>query len=164
MISIIVAIAENYAIGKNNDLLWHIPEDLKMFKRMTTGHKVIMGKRTYLSLPFRPLKNRENIVITDNKTDFFEGCTIVFSVEQALAKCDGPEEVFIIGGASIYQQFLPHADRLYLTLVHKEFEGDVFFPILDFNEWKIISSEDISLDTQLGFAYSYVIYDRKKTG
>ena len=164
MISIIVAIAENYAIGKNNDLLWHIPEDLKMFKRITTGHKIIMGKRTYLSLPFRPLKNRENIVITDDKTDNFEGCTIVFSVEEALAKSNENEEVFIIGGASIYQQFLPRTDRLYLTLVHKEFEGDVFFPEINFNEWKIVSREDFSLDPQLGFAYSYVIYDRKKTG
>lgn len=162
MISIIVAIAENFAIGKNNDLLWHIPEDLKRFKKITTGHKVIMGKKTYLSLPVRPLRNRENIVITDNPGDVFEGCTVVYSLAEAIEKCSAGEENFIIGGASIYQQFLPCTDRLYLTWVHKKFEGDVFFPAIDFKEWQIISQEDFSADNQLGFAYSYSVYDRKK--
>jgi dihydrofolate reductase len=162
MISIIVAIAENYAIGKNNDLLWHIPEDLKRFKKITTGHKIIMGKKTYFSLPFRPLKNRENIVITDNPGDNFEGCTMVYSLPEALGKCLPAEENFIIGGASIYKQFLPSAGRLYLTWVHKEFEGDVFFPEIDFKEWKEVSREDFPVDEQLGFSYSYVIYDRIK--
>lgn len=162
MISIIVAIAENYAIGKNNDLLWHIPEDLKRFKKITTGHKIIMGKKTYLSLPVRPLHNRENIVITDDPGDVFEGCTVVYSLAEAIEKCSAGEENFIIGGASIYQQFLPCTDRLYLTWVHKNFEGDVFFPVIDFKEWEIISHEDFPADDQLGFAYSYVVYDRKK--
>jgi len=162
MISIIVAIAENWAIGKNNDLLWHIPEDLKRFKKITTGHKIIMGKKTYLSLPVRPLRNRENIVITDNTGDVFPGCTVVYSFEEALGKCGTGEENFIIGGASIYEQFLPSTDRLYLTWVHKEFEGDVFFPVIDFEEWKIISLEDFPVDDQLGFSYSYVVYDRRK--
>jgi dihydrofolate reductase len=114
MISIIVAIAKNNAIGKNNDLLWHIPEDLKRFKQITSGHKIIMGKKTYLSLPFRPLKNRENIVITDCPDDVFEGCTVVFSVGEAISKCSEEEETFIIGGASVYKQFLPLTDRLYI--------------------------------------------------
>jgi len=160
MISIIVAIAENYAIGKNNDLLWHIPEDLKRFKKITTGHKIIMGKKTYLSLPFRPLRNRENIVITDDTKDVFEGCTVVYSIPEALEKCNAEEENFIIGGASVYTQFLPRTDHLYITWVHKEFEGDVFFPLIDFKEWKILSQEDFPLDEQLGFSYSYVIYER----
>jgi len=162
MISIIVAIAENFAIGKNNDLLWHIPEDLKRFKKITTGHKIIMGKKTYLSLPVRPLRNRENIVITDLPGEVFEGCTVVYSVAGALEKCNSDEENFIIGGASVYRQFLPLTDRLYLTRVHKKFEGDVFFPAIDFQEWQIISWEDLPVDDQLGFAYSYVVYDRKK--
>ncbi|MCX6247960.1 MAG: dihydrofolate reductase [Bacteroidetes bacterium] len=162
MISIIVAIAENYAIGKNNDLLWHIPEDLKMFKRITSGHTVVMGKKTYLSLPFRPLKNRENIVITDSPADVFEGCTLVYSIAEAMEKCNAEEENFIIGGASVYAQFLPFTDRLYLTWVNKKFEGDVFFPEIDFEEWEIISREDFPLDEQLGFSYSYIVYDRKK--
>jgi dihydrofolate reductase len=162
MISIIVAIAKNYAIGKNNDLLWHIPEDLKRFKQITTGHKIIMGKKTYLSLPFRPLKNRENIVITDNPADVFEGCTVIFSIAEAINKCSQGEENFIIGGASVYKQFLPLTDRLYLTWVNKDFDGDVFFPEIDFEQWEIVSQEDFPVDGQLGFSYSYVIYDRKK--
>jgi dihydrofolate reductase len=164
MLSIIVAIAENYAIGKNNDLLWHIPEDLKRFKSITSGHPVIMGKKTYLSLPVRPLRNRENIVITDDRNDVFEGCTLVYSIPEALSKCNPAGENFIIGGASVYRQFLPQTDRLYLTWVHKDFEGDVFFPELDFSEWQIVSREDFPVDEKLGFSYSYVIYDRKKTG
>jgi len=162
MISIIIAIAENYAIGKNNELLWHIPEDLKRFKKITTGHKVIMGKNTFLSLPVRPLRNRENIVLTDIPGEVFEGCTVVYSLEEALDKCSPSEENFVIGGASIYQQLLPHTDRLYLTWVHKEFEGDAFFPVIDFKEWQIISKEDIPVDNQLGFAYSFVVYDHRK--
>ena len=163
MISIIVAIAENFAIGKNNDLLWHLPEDLKRFKRITTGHKIIMGKKTYLSLPVRPLKDRENIVITDDPNDRFEGATTVFSIAGALKKCKPGEENFIIGGASIYSQFLPYTDRLYLTRVHREFEGDVFFPVIQFNEWDLDLSEEFPMDEKLGFSYTYEIYNRKTT-
>jgi dihydrofolate reductase len=166
MISIIVAIAENYAIGKNNDLLWHMSEDLKRFKRITSGHKIIMGKKTYLSLPVRPLSNRENIVITDDPADRFEGATLVFSIAEALKKCPKTEENFIIGGASVYQQFLPYTDRLYLTRVHRNFEGDVFFPEINFVEWNLVLSEEYPLDEKLGFSYTYEVYDRKnaKTG
>ncbi len=161
MISIIVAIAENYAIGKNNDLLWHIPADLKRFKKITLGHSVIMGKRTYESLPKRPLTDRENIVITDDPEDQFPGCTIIYSIEDALPLIKPEEEAFIIGGASVYRQFLPHTDRLYLTLVHKDFDGDVFFPEIDFREWQLLSMEDFPFDEQLGFSYSYATYQRK---
>ena len=163
MLSIIVAIAENYAIGKNNDLLCHLPEDLKRFKKITTGHKIIMGRRTYLSLPFRPLKNRENIVITDDPSDVFEGCTVVHSVEEAIAGCTSGEECFIIGGASVYTQTLPLTDRLYITWLRREFDGDVFFPKIDFKEWNIVSIEELPDDKELGFGYSYVVYDRRAT-
>ena len=112
-VSIIVAIAENYAIGKDNDLLWHISDDLKRFKQITSGHKIIMGKNTFLSLPIRPLPNRISIVITDDKNDQYEGCIMAYSIEDALAKCEAGEECFVIGGGSIYRQFMPLADKLY---------------------------------------------------
>jgi dihydrofolate reductase len=163
MISIIVAIAKNYAIGKNNDILWHLPEDMKRFKKITSGHQVIMGKKTYLSLPFRPLRNRENIVITDIPDEMFDGCTVVYSIKEALERCNTGEECFIIGGATVYQQLLPFTNRLYITWIHKEFDGDVFFPVIDFNEWQIVSQEDFPFDDLLGFAYSYVVYDRRNT-
>ncbi len=161
MISIIVAIAENMAIGKNNDLLWHIPEDLKRFKRITSGHPVIMGKRTYESLPRRPLPNRRNIVITDVKGEELEGCEMAWSIAEAIAKCNPSEENFVIGGASIYKQFLPFADRLYLTWIHKSFDADVFFPEIDYNQWKLTSKEDFDGDVLNDFAWSNEIYERK---
>lgn len=160
MISIIVAIAENMAIGKNNDLLWHIPADLKRFKQITSGHPVIMGKKTWESLPRRPLPNRRNIVITDVTGERIDGCEMAYSIEEAVAMCDVNEESFIIGGASVYRQFLPHANRLYLTLVHKPFDGDVFFPEIDFSQWKMISKEDFMPDDINDFAYSNQTYDR----
>lgn len=160
MISIIVAIAENLAIGKDNDLLWHIPADLKRFKSITSGHPVIMGKRTFYSLPRRPLPNRRNVVITDIPGEMIDGCEMAYSIDDALFKCNPLEENFIIGGASVYRQFLPHANRLYLTRVHKAFEGDVFFPEIDFTQWKLTSTETFPPDGQNEFSYSNEIYDR----
>jgi len=161
MISIFVAVAENMAIGKNNDLLWHIPDDLKRFKKITTGHTVIMGKRTYESLPRRPLPNRRNIVITDVPGEQMEGCTMAYSIDEAIDKCDPAEESFIIGGASIYRQFLPLANRLYLTKIHKNFVGDVFFPVIDWSHWKLVSRENFQPDENIDLAYSYEVYDRQ---
>ncbi|MCX6306010.1 MAG: dihydrofolate reductase [Bacteroidetes bacterium] len=160
MISIIVAIAENMAIGKNNDLLWHIPADMKRFKSITSGHPVIMGKRTWESLPRRPLPNRRNIVITDIPGEQVEGCEMAYSIEEAIARCSPDEENFIIGGASVYRQFLPHADRLYLTLVRNSFDADVFFPEIDFSQWKLVSKEDFQPDEVNDFSYSNETYDR----
>jgi dihydrofolate reductase len=160
MISIIVAIAENMAIGKNNDLLWHIPADLKRFKLITSGHPVIMGKRTWESLPRRPLPNRRNIVITDIPGEQIEGCEMAYSIDEAITKCDPDEENFIIGGASVYRQFLPHANRLYLTLVQKEFDADVFFPEIDFSQWKLISKEEFPADELNDFRYTNETYDK----
>jgi dihydrofolate reductase len=162
MISIIVAIAENFAIGKDNDLLWHIAEDMKRFKEITTGHPVIMGKRTYESLPYRPLKNRRNIVITDIPGELFEGCETVHSIQEALLACDPSDENFIIGGASVYRQFLPYTDRLYLTIVHKNFDADVFFPEFPLDEWILKSNELYPTDGENDFTYSYLVLDRKK--
>jgi dihydrofolate reductase len=160
MISIIVAIAENMAIGKNNDLLWHIPADLKRFKLITSGHPVIMGKRTWESLPRRPLPNRRNIVITDQAGEMIEGAEMAYSIEEAIALCKPEDENFIIGGASVYRQFLPHADRLYLTFVHKAFEADVFFPEIDFSQWKLISKEEFHPEGDNDFSYTNETYDR----
>lgn len=160
-ISIIVAIAANNGIGKDNDLLWHIPEDLKRFKKLTTGHNIIMGKRTYESLPIRPLPNRTSIVITDDKNEVIEGCVMAYSIEEAIEKMDPEKENFIIGGGSIYTQFLPIADKFYLTLVHKDFEADVFFPKINFNEWETIEEVKVTNDTSVDFDYTYLIMKRK---
>jgi dihydrofolate reductase len=154
-ISIIVAIAKNFAIGKNNDLLFHLPNDLKRFKQITTGHPVIMGRNTLLSLPRWPLPNRRNIVITDKKDDHFTGCEIVFSVDEAVELVKNEKEAFVIGGGSVYRQFFPLAGRLYLTVVNKVFEADTFFPEIDYSEWEEVSREE-HFDEANGFGYAYI--------
>ena len=159
-ISIIVAIAENFAIGKNNDLLFHLPNDLKRFKEITTGHSLIMGRNTLLSLPKWPLPNRRHIVITDKKEDNFPGCETVFSIQEALEKVRNEEEAFVIGGGMVYKQFYPLAGKLYLTLVHKPFEADVYFPEIDFSEWTETSREDF-FDEKNDFDYSYLNLEHK---
>ncbi len=126
-ISIIVAIAENFGIGKNNDLLFHLPNDLKHFKEITTGHCLIMGRNTLLSLPKWPLPNRRHIVITDKKDDNFPGCEIVYSIDEAIEKVKNEDEAFVIGGGMVYRQFYPLAKKIYLTLVHQPFDADVLF-------------------------------------
>lgn len=160
-ISIIVAIAENFAIGKNNDLLFHLPDDLKRFKKITTGHSLIMGRNTLLSLPKWPLPNRRHIVISDKPDDNFPGCEIVFSVEEALEKVKTETEAFVIGGGMVYKQFYPIASKLYLTLVHKSFEADVFFPEIDFSKWQEKKRNDF-YDEKNEFDYSYLNLIRKK--
>jgi len=160
-ISIIVAIAQNQAIGKDNDLLWHIPEDLKRFKKLTTGHTMIMGKRTFESLPIRPLQNRRSIVITDVAGEIIPGCVMAYSIDEAVSLCDPEGENFIIGGGSVYRQFMPLADRLYLTIVHKDFEADIFYPEINYNEWIERERTDCEALDTLGFNYTYLTLDRK---
>lgn len=159
-ISIIVAIAQNNAIGKDNDLLWHLSEDLKRFKNLTTGNVIIMGKRTFESLPKGALPNRTNIVITDNQNDNFDGCIMAYSIEDALSKCDNTKECFIIGGGSIYNQFLPTANKLYLTVVHKDFEADTFFPLINYDEWNKVFIQESLHDEKSNLNYSYYILER----
>ena len=159
-ISIIVAIAQNFAIGKNNDLLFHLPNDLKRFKEITTGKTLIMGRNTLLSLPKWPLPNRRHIVITDRPDEQFEGCEMVFSIDEAIEKVRNETEAFIIGGGMIYRQFYPLAGKLYLTVVHKDFEADVYFPEIDYSEWKETSREDF-FDEKNNFNYSYINLTRK---
>ncbi len=159
-ISIIVAVAKNFAIGLNNDLLFHLPNDLKRFKKITTGKALIMGKRTFFSLPRAPLPNRRNIVVTDVPGETFGGCESAESIEEAIALVQNEPEAFVIGGGMIYKQFYPLAGRLYLTLVHKDMEADTFFPTIDFSEWTESSREDL-YDEKNGFYYSYLDLVRK---
>ncbi|MBN2611757.1 MAG: dihydrofolate reductase [Bacteroidales bacterium] len=160
-ISIIVAISENFAIGKDNRLLWHIPDDLKRVKTLTSGNVIVMGRNTYFSLPKRPLPDRINLVISDNKNDRFDGCLMAYSFEEAMEKMSSSKENFIFGGSSVYRQFYPVANKLYLTLVHKYFEADTFFPEIDFSEWNETERKDMPFNEGLGFSYSYITYIRK---
>ncbi len=160
-VSIIAAIAENNVIGNNNKLIWHISEDLKRFKKLTTGHPVVMGRKTYESLPFKPLPKRKNIVISSQKNVKFDGAVIVNSVNAALEECKNEKEIFICGGAEIYKLFLPLADKLYLTRVHKSFEGDTFFPKIDFSEWEEDFKSNEIYDKESELNYYFVNYIRK---
>jgi dihydrofolate reductase len=157
-ISIIVAIARNYAIGMDNQLLWHISDDMKRFKKLTSGHTVIMGKTTFESLPVHPLPKRVNIVISDNPEDKFDGCITVHSIDEAVSYCKEQEESFVIGGGSIYRQFLPLADKLYVTLVHQDFDADTFFPEFDLARWKLLEREDHGPDGENDFSYSFLVF------
>jgi dihydrofolate reductase len=161
MISIIVAVSEDLGIGMGNDLLWHLPEDMKRFKRLTTGKTVIMGRRTWQSLPRKPLTGRRNIVITDIPGEEFEGAESATSITDAASKCKKDDEAFIIGGGSIYRQFMPLADRLYITHVHKKTPADVFFPEIDPKIWKVIEREDFKASEPDRILYTYVIYGRR---
>jgi len=159
MISIIVAIAQNGAIGKNNDLLWHISDDLKRFKAITSEHTVVMGTKTYESLPFKPLPKRKNIVITRNRNLHVEGCTMANSIEEIVTEyATSEDEIFVIGGANIYEQFLPFASKLYITWVYKDFEGDVFFPNIDESIWEISEKSDILHDEKSDLDYAFFTY------
>lgn len=155
MINIVVATSENNVIGKGNDIPWYIPKDLEHFKKLTTGNTVIMGRKTYESLPkeYRPLPNRFNIVITRDKSYQAKGCLVVNSLEEALRKSDNNREIFIIGGGQIYREGLKFAERIYLTKIHKNIEGDTYFPKLN-KFWKLVDEEEKS-----GFSFLTYIYD-----
>jgi len=161
IISIIAAVAENNVIGKDNDLIWHISEDLKRFKRLTSDHPIVMGRKTYESLPFKPLPKRKNIVISSQKGLKFEGATVVNNIEDALAECDPEDEVFICGGAIIYNCFIDIADKMYITLVYKEFEGDTFFPEIDLDKWKLLQSSEGFNDEKSGLDYRFLDFVKK---
>ncbi|MGI6338949.1 MAG: dihydrofolate reductase [Bacteroidales bacterium] len=162
MISIIVAVSDDWGIGMNNELLWHIPEDLKRFKKLTMGKTIIMGKRTWESLPRRPLPGRKNIVLTDIPDECIDGSVTAYTIEDALSKCVQDEEIFIIGGGMVYRQFMPIADRLYITHVHKKAPADVWFPKIDRRKWKIIEKEECISEDENRIPYTYVVYARKK--
>lgn len=158
MVSVIVAVAENGVIGDKNTLLWHISEDLRNFKRVTSGHPVIMGRKTFDSLG-RPLPNRTNVVITRQNLEI-EGCKVVHSLEEALSLFSPEEEVFVIGGAQIYAEALPLADRFYLTRVHHAYEGDTSFPKWNESEWSRMESERFERGEKYEYPFTIEIYER----
>jgi dihydrofolate reductase len=160
-ISIIVAIADNYGIGKDNQLLWHISDDLKHFKQITSGHTVVMGKNTYESLPIRPLPKRKNIVITDVPNELIEGCEMAYSINEAVEKMDVGEENFIMGGASIYRQFFHLADRLYITRVFTQPEADTYFPEIKESEWELTEKSETYTDPNNGLSFVFMNYVRR---
>lgn len=162
MISIIVAIAENYAIGKKGDLLCHMPADLKHFKAITSGHTVMMGERTFLSLPKHPLPNRRNIVLTDVKGKTFEGAETVYSLDEMVAKVSPDEEAFVIGGGMVYRQMMERADKFYITHIHHSWpDADTFFPEIDPTIWKQLSAERHSADENNPYDYTFATYGRR---
>lgn len=161
MISIIVAVAENNVIGKDNKLIWHLPKDLKHFKETTTGHFIIMGRKTFESNG-RPLPNRTNVIITKDKNYKAEGCKIVHSLKEALDFAKNESEVFIIGGGEIYKQAMPIADRIYLTKVHQSFEGDTFFPEINMNEWTELSQQYFEPDERNKYPFSIITLVRNE--
>lgn len=160
MISIIAAVAENGVIGDKNALLWHISEDLRYFKSVTSGHPVVMGRKTWESLG-RPLPNRTNVVVTRQELAF-EGARTVHSLAEAIALFPEEEEVFIIGGAQIYAEALPEADRLYLTRVGRSYEGDARFPEWDESEWRLVRGESFPNGANYPHPFSFERYERRK--
>ncbi|MBO8177396.1 dihydrofolate reductase [Aeribacillus pallidus] len=162
MISFIWAMDENRLIGKNNQLPWHLPEDLKYFKRVTMGHPIVMGRSTFESIG-KPLPGRENIILTRDDRYKAEGCTILHSLEQLLDYIDEKnDEVFITGGAQIFQLLLPFADRLYVTRIHYSFEGDTYFPDIDWSDFRLVKREKGPKNEENPYDYEFEIYERFK--
>lgn len=163
-IAMITAVAENNAIGIDNKLPWHLPEDLRYFKTTTMGKPVVMGRKTFDSLRRRPLPGRTNIVMTRDSSWSHEGVEVVGNLEEAIraashaAKTEGVKELMIIGGEQIYRQALPQTDRLYITRVEQSFEGDAFFPALKKEQWREVDRED--LETENGLKYSHLVLER----
>lgn len=163
MISLIVAMGENRVIGNKNELPWHLPEDLKYFKRVTMGHPVIMGRKTFESIG-RPLPGRKNIVISAQEDYVAEGCTVLHSIEEVLMlnEKNPGEEYFVIGGAEIYKALLPVADRLYITFIYEKFEGDTVFPPFKINEWELVSRQKGLKSEENPYDFEFLVYERKK--
>lgn len=151
----IVARGLNNEIGKNNQLLWHLPNDLKHFKEKTSGHYIIMGRKNFEAIG-RPLPKRTSVVITRDKSYTAPGCIVVHSPEEAIEAAKGQEEVFVIGGGEIYNQMLDKTSKIYMTIVHNTFDADTFFPPLNISEWKQISWHDFEADEKHPYRYSIV--------
>ncbi|KIA99023.1 diacylglycerol kinase [Flavobacterium sp. KMS] len=160
MIIMIAAVAENNALGKNNEMIWHLSNDFKRFKALTTGHHIIMGRKTFESFP-KPLPNRTHIVITRQEEYQPEGCIVVKSIEEAIAKCPENDDSFIIGGGEIYNLGMPLADILEITRVHHSFEADAFFPEINKKEWQLVEAEPNTRDEKHLYDYTYETYVRQ---
>ncbi len=160
IISLIVAISNNYCIGKDNQLLWHLPKDLKFFKQHTTGKPIVMGRKTYDSIG-KPLPNRRNIVISTNKNLLIEGAEVVSNFQEAIALCKGEAEVCIIGGGKIYNEAIGIVNKMYITMVDAEIEGDTYFPKINLSNWYEVFSEKQFKDERHAFDYTFKIFVRE---
>ena len=160
-IVIVVAMSENRAIGKDNQLLWQMPADLQHFKKITMGKPILMGRKTYQSIG-RPLPGRTNVIITRDENFKAEGCLVVNSIESALAVVKDQEEICVIGGADLFRQMLPMVERIYLTVVHHEFEDDTFFPELDLAEWRELEKISNLADEKNKYPYDFLILQKKR--
>ena len=160
MIIIIAAAAENNTLGKNNEMIWNLPNDFQRFKSLTSGHHIIMGRKTFESL-VKPLPNRTHVIITRQKEYQAEGCIVVDSIEKALEICPEDEDSYIIGGGEIYALGLPYTNKLEITLVHHNFEGDAHFPKINEDEWEMTLSKFNEKDEKHGYDYSYQTYIRR---
>jgi dihydrofolate reductase len=159
-ISLIVAMASNRVIGHNNVMPWHLSADLKKFKQITMGSPILMGRKTFESIG-RALPGRTNIILSRNPEYQQDGCLVVNDLETALKKgCENAAEIFVIGGADLYEAILPIADALYLTIINREFEGDTFFPEIDMNEWSEVERETIHDDPEAAFSYSFLKFEK----
>ncbi len=160
MVILIAAAAENNALGKDNELVWHLPNDFKRFKQLTTGHHIIMGRKTFESFP-KPLPNRTHIIITNQKDYQPENCIVVHSMSEALAAAPKNEDVFVIGGGQIYNLAMPFADKIELTKVHSSFDADAFFPEMDPSEWQLVHEEYHPKDEKHNFDFTYQTFLKK---
>ncbi len=160
-ISIIAAIGKNSELGKNGTMPWRISEDLKRFKKITSGNMVIMGRKTFNSINNKALPRRRNIVISSDESFYFPDIEIVHSIDEAIELTKMEKEAFIIGGATIYKQFLPFTHKMHLTCVHKEYDADTFFPSFGWSDWHITDRTDITDDKQAGVDYSFLTLERK---
>ena len=161
-VSLVVAAAKNNVIGRDGELPWHLPDDLRHFKRLTTGKPIIMGRRTFESIG-RPLPDRHNIVMTRDPDYAAAGCDVVTSVSDALKLADDDSEVMVIGGGQVYLDFLHRADRIYMTRVQAEIDGDTYFPEIDPNEWQLVSSEHHDADEKNAYAFEMMVFERRPT-
>lgn len=161
-ISVIAAMSQNRVIGRDGSLPWHLPTDLARFKSITTGHTVIMGRKTFESVG-KPLPNRRTIIITRNNDYRCAGVFIAHSLDEALDHAAHEDEIFILGGEAVYRIALPRADRLYLTIIHATIEGDTYFPNLDFDDWKLVEDERHEIDERHAYAFSFRRYERAST-
>ena len=151
---LIAATSQNNALGKDNKIIWHLPDDFKRFKELTSGHHIIMGRKTFESFP-KPLPNRTHVVITRQKNYNPEGCIVVNSIEEAFEICPKSEDIFLIGGAEIYKLGLPFTDKIELTYINETFEADAFFPEIDFSEWKLTNEEFHPKDEKHAHDFSF---------
>ena len=161
IVSIIVAMDINRVIGKDNQLPWRLPRELQYVKKTTMGHPIILGRKNYESIG-RPLPGRRNIILTRDENFSAEGCEIAHSIEEVYKLCENEEEIFIFGGEQIYKLFLEDTDKLYVTVIHHEFEGDTFFPEIDWTKWKEVFVEQGITDEKNPYEYYYHVYDRLK--